>query len=203
MTKPRYRTIGAHQYDTRSRRCRYCKLSLKRINDTPTCRATTILDKMAARTPLRLTAEDERIMREDWLLDPHKLPQVRIYQQLLQEQRTQDAMRTRISLLENQVREQGEALSFGDQPARRVQASALKDAARSRIRRVSRPAEEPWDPSEAGEVLLLKEERAGVEYAFMAADQIAADWAMGAMPRDSGLWFEWLMTQSITPERAP
>ena len=63
------------------------------------------LRKMANRTPLRLTREDEEIMREDWLLDPNKLPQVRIYQELLKFQRENQTLRAQVSERDERLRE--------------------------------------------------------------------------------------------------
>jgi len=63
------------------------------------------LRKMANRTPLRLTREDEEIMREDWLLDPNKLPQVRIYQELLKFQRENQTLRAQVVDRDERLRE--------------------------------------------------------------------------------------------------
>ncbi|HEX4622505.1 MAG TPA: hypothetical protein VH208_13155 [Myxococcaceae bacterium] len=60
-------------------------------------RAGLAVKRMLGRTPLNLTAEDEDIMREDWLLDPHKLPQVRIYQELTRQMREGNALRAQLS----------------------------------------------------------------------------------------------------------
>src|SRR5437773_635048 len=79
------------------------------------------LGKMANRTPLRLTAEDEAIMREDWLLDPDKLPQVRIYQELLKFQRENQTLRAQVAERDERLEER----DFAEVPVHETDGSGV------------------------------------------------------------------------------
>jgi len=83
---------------------------------------------MANRTPLRLTAEDEAIMREDWLLDPDKLPQVRIYQEMLALMRQVGTLRAQVSERDERLREYEERRDYGEVPVRETDGSGVARA---------------------------------------------------------------------------
>lgn len=185
--------IGAHVYDVLGKRCRYCHRTRKQILEHPDSCHAKAADKMERRTPLKLTAEDEQILREDWLLDPHDLKVVRLYQELLHMQRQNATLRERITKLETiemGAQDDVNAVQFGHALEKRDEAP--------RIRRLSRQFN-VWPASLApGEVLLLTEVCNGVEYAFVARDEAAANDAMREMTRGPGLdqAFEWLMRET-------
>lgn len=85
------------------------KRRIRQVSDQTRAKVESTLDRMRNRTPLRLTAEDEAIMREDWLLDPHKLPQVRIYQEMLSLMRQVSTLRVQVSERDEKLREYEES----------------------------------------------------------------------------------------------
>lgn len=97
------------------------KRRIRQVSDQTRAKVESTLDRMRNRTPLRLTAEDEAIMREDWLLDPHKLPQVRIYQELLKFQRENATLRAQVAERDERLEER----DFAEIPVRATDGSGV------------------------------------------------------------------------------
>jgi hypothetical protein len=200
LQEARYATLGAHQLDLEKNACRYCGWDRGMVEANPgrcvrsSPRAQRALGRMLGRTPLRLTSEDEQIMREDWLLDPHNLSHVRIYQELLKMERENVTLRAQVTERDERTRELEENIESAPRLNERGLVTVGK-AESPRIRRMSR-AQNVWPAElEPGEVLLATEIRAGVEYAFIARDAETSDWACRELAHSSD-YFPWLMRES-------